>query len=249
MSEESVFCYIKTMKTFFLTLLACLITCSASQAAESTFTVLRLDKNAWIKQADGSTLSASEGQVLKDSDHLTVLKGNKATVALPGQDNVIYIEGPATLKMNREGLQNSTHLKEGKIFCFIEKMDEASTFSVVTPVAVAAVRGTQFQVMTADGRTLIFNYNGIVEIRTRKANGSPSEKFIELNAGEKTVIEQTGETLPESQPMTREEFTVVEEVRDYLFGRIRMETAPAESPAAKKEEKKSEPLDVQSHWE
>lgn len=238
------------MKSLLTILLLSLLCVTVSFAGDSAPLIQRLDGTAWIQHESGAN-TAVNGQSLKPADELTILSGNKAVVQVDENDkNVVIIEGPAAVCMTADGLAHSTELKKGKIFCLVDQMQEGSAFSIMTPVAVAAVRGTQFQVATIDGKTLVFNYDGQVEVRQRRPGGSASEKFLVLNKGEKTALDGSSDEAPKPSHMTKEEFSVIEEVRDYVFGNS-AEPAPTSPSTEKKteKEKKSDPLDVQSHWE
>jgi hypothetical protein len=76
-----------------------------------------------------------------------------------------------------------------------------------------------------------------------------SDKPLTLNKGEKAVFgDSDGNS--RSSPMTKEEFSVIEDVREYTFGNtVETETPDTPAPTETKKEEKSDSLDVQDHWE
>lgn len=62
-------------------------------------------------------------------------------------------------------------------------------FRVETPTAVAAVRGTEFQVSVEKNKSIITCISGTVEV---KEAASDDSTFTKVEAGKEVIIEKTG---------------------------------------------------------
>ncbi|MCG3176186.1 MAG: hypothetical protein MOGMAGMI_01127 [Candidatus Omnitrophica bacterium] len=182
------------------------------QGGEFACQIIGVDKNAWILRGDTGVkiTPVKPGDVLYYGDTLTVVRGNSVDVSFDAQKgNVFHIEGQTDIKITK-GLAKQLEMKEGRIFAFLDNPTADRNFKVVTPTAVAAVRGTRFSVQSSSaGPTHIATYEGSVQVRARDAEGKERKDYIVLRADNKTVIEATEspvplETLPLSTNDTRQ---------------------------------------------
>lgn len=168
---------------------------AATSYAEDAVCVFMSDKNnAWVVRRDAPDvkISLKVGDALYKGDTLVVTQGNKVQLAFDQQaENVMHIEGPTELQIDRIN-PTDIQLKQGKVFALLDKKGPASHFKVFAPTAIAAVRGTQFQVMARGQETQILTYRGQVEVNGRKASGEPTDESVILGPGQKTKTVSVG---------------------------------------------------------
>lgn len=105
--------------------------------------------------ADGKAVEAGAG--LPEGVTLRLDKG-KAVVEL-GDEGRLRLSGPAELRLGKRQVE----LKLGRLLSVLPRL--RAGFSVSTPVAVAAVRGTEFFVEAReDGRTYLCLCEGALEV-------------------------------------------------------------------------------------
>jgi hypothetical protein len=88
---------------------------------------------------------------------------------------------------NRDGHVDSAELSSKALLTEVPGKPGGNRFDVVTPQAIAAVRGTKWAVDVAEGKTSVFVVNGRVRVG-RPAGGSR----VVLGAGEGVDVEATG---------------------------------------------------------
>jgi hypothetical protein len=93
--------------------------------------------------------------------------------------------------------ETKVHLDSGRVLSKVVHLKDKQTFSVQTPTAVCAVRGTEFETVAGDKGTLIAVYKGIVGI----ALASGGEEMA-LHAGHMTSVHDGMIELP--HPIPRE---------------------------------------------
>lgn len=141
------------MRPILLLLLGVLLVGLASGAKNPNFKVASVS---------GGTLTAGGKEVtvgaeLADSAVLRLDKG-KAVLDL-GDEGRIQMTGPAELRLG----DRRVDLKFGKLLSVLPKLRRG--FTVATPLAVAAVRGTEFFIEAReDGRTYLCLCQGTLEI-------------------------------------------------------------------------------------
>jgi hypothetical protein len=80
----------------------------------------------------------------------------------------------------------------------VPKKPGGNRFNVITPQAIAAVRGTKWTVDAADGKTSVFVVDGSVNV-TRPAGGGQ----VVLGPGDGVDVEATGELIIKRWPPAR----------------------------------------------
>ena len=162
--------------------------------------------NAWVIRKDNAIKQTLKvGDALYDGDRLVVMRGNAVQLAFDKQaQNVIHIEGESELLISGA---KPTHIDmpNGKLFAVLNKKGPESLFKVSTPTAVAAVRGTQFQVNTMNQQAQILTYQGSVRVSGRDAKGEETQNFVIVNAGQKTAVAAQGAAPQPTQKMTNAE--------------------------------------------
>jgi hypothetical protein len=88
---------------------------------------------------------------------------------------------------NRDGHVDSVELSSKALLVDVPKKRGGNRFDVVTPQAIAAVRGTKWAVDAAEGKTSVFVVNGRVNVARPAGSGR-----VVLGAGEGVDVEATG---------------------------------------------------------
>ncbi|WP_027534453.1 FecR domain-containing protein [Bradyrhizobium sp. WSM3983] len=89
---------------------------------------------------------------------------------------------------NRDGHIDSVELSSKALLVEAPKRPHGHPFKVLTPQAIAAVRGTKWAVDVAEAKTSVFVANGRVGVTRRPARG----RGIVLGPGEGVDVEATG---------------------------------------------------------
>jgi ferric-dicitrate binding protein FerR (iron transport regulator) len=89
---------------------------------------------------------------------------------------------------NRDGHIDSVELSSKALLVEVPKKPGGNPFKVLTPQAIAAVRGTKWAVDVADAKTSVFFANGRVGVTRRAARG----RGVVLGPGEGVDVEATG---------------------------------------------------------
>lgn len=123
----------------------------------------------------GCTASASAAatQVWRCDNGITIVAENGARFELKD--------------VNRDGHIDSVELSSRALLIEVPKKTGGNPFRVLTPQAIAAVRGTKWAVDVAEARTSVFVADGRVGV-SRRARG----RGVVLGAGEGVDVEATG---------------------------------------------------------
>ena len=119
-------------------------------------------------QVSGCTLQRSGSptrQILRCQDGLQLEAESGADYAL--------------VDRNRDGRPDEVNLRNRALLIEAEPSSRGVGFQVRTPVAIAAVRGTQWAVDVAEGKTAVFVLSGRVAVRRSSARAG-----VELGPGE-----------------------------------------------------------------
>ena len=175
--------------------------------AEDAICVFVFQKDsAWVVRKDATVKqSLKVGDSLYDGDKLIVLHGNTVQLSFDREaKNVMQIEGDTELQISGAKPTN-IDMSSGKIFAVLNKKGPESLFRVSTPTAVAAVRGTQFQVNVAGQQSNILTYQGSVRVSSRDASGKELPSFVMVDAGQKTSVPSAGIPPKPAQVLTETE--------------------------------------------
>ena len=193
---------------FLLALTAFLptMTMPVSAADEAVCVFISEKDNAWVVRKDSSVKSSLKvGDALYSGDQLIVTRGNNVQLAFDKDfQNTVQIEGDSALEISGSRPTN-IELSKGRVFAILNKRGAESQFKVFTPTAIAAVRGTQYQVNIANQGTQVNTYQGEVRVSGRDKNGRETSDYVSVNAGQKTVVKAVGEAPQAVQSMTEAE--------------------------------------------
>ena len=99
---------------------------------------------------------------------------------------------------NRDGHVDSVELSNKALLLEVPKRPGRSRFDVVTPQAIAAVRGTKWAVDAEGAKTSVFVVDGRVSVARPAGRGS-----VVLGAGDGVDVEPSGELIVKRWPPAR----------------------------------------------
>jgi ferric-dicitrate binding protein FerR (iron transport regulator) len=99
---------------------------------------------------------------------------------------------------NRDGQVDSVELSNKALLLEVPKKPRGTRFNVVTPQAIAAVRGTKWAVDAEGSKTSVFVVNGRVSVARPAGRGS-----VVLGAGDGVDVEGSGELIVKRWPPAR----------------------------------------------
>ena len=99
---------------------------------------------------------------------------------------------------NRDGQVDSVGLSNRALLLEVPKQPGRSKFDVVTPQAIAAVRGTKWTVDAEGAKTSVFVVEGRVRVARSAGRGS-----VVLGAGDGVDVEPSGELIVKRWPPAR----------------------------------------------
>lgn len=122
---------------------------------------------------NGETIPAKVGTVVKEND---VIKTTQGTVDLQSRDgSAVRVREMTTLSVSSlMGTKGETkiEMKHGQILANVKKASKDQEFNVVTPTAIAGVRGTTFEVQVFEG----FDDNRVSNSSVRVLDGKVAMK-------------------------------------------------------------------------
>lgn len=162
------------------------------------------DVRASLKQNSSSKI-VSIGDTFTEGSKLNVGSNSYLSLALADGSTVrVLSDSTMQVKKLREVTLANRHAKtinrvlqldRGNVDVSVTKTPEAksNSFEVVTPKAVAAVRGTRFNVSLTDAQTMSSGVTeGTVDVSKNQATTQPSE-HVALNAGFGVVVSANGQ--------------------------------------------------------
>ena len=99
---------------------------------------------------------------------------------------------------NRDGQVDSVELSNKALLLEVPKKPRRTRFNVVTPQAIAAVRGTKWAVDAEGAKTSVFVVNGRVSVARSAGRGS-----VVLGPGDGVDVETAGELIVKRWPPAR----------------------------------------------
>ncbi len=136
------------------------------------------------------------GQVV--SDELTLVTGKTGSVLLSYDDGTdIDLSPNSRLTVGQQdSVKGFLTLLTGSLLAKVKKLAVTDQFSIVTPIAVAGVRGTIFSVTVADsGATHVGVEEGRVEVSDADEVGEEKSHFV--TGGEASSVGLTGKVSPQ----------------------------------------------------
>lgn len=166
------------------------------------------DGKVWTAVEPGAVFSISQSGYMKTgATGQAIMKWNRGHAVKIYENTSIKIE---KLLINGNVEESMLDISRGKTFIMVNRlMSEKSAFSVKTPVAVAAVRGTGFYLEVDDkGATTIIMQKGSLDI----LHGN---KTYELNEHKGALVE-TKEKAPESFDPSRDTMKDLDDIAEEM---------------------------------
>ncbi len=157
------------------------------------------------------TKPVKEGDLLKEGDQLKVEAGSYVDVAYDKQWNNITRIGENSDVTIKSIYPTGLKMKEGDIFAKLHRLPKGTTFEIQTPVAVAAVRGSEYFTEHRGGETKVFNYSpSPVEVFSFDKGGQLMDRTM-IQESEKTEIKGIAEAPRVPEKMSPDEMKRVDE--------------------------------------
>jgi hypothetical protein len=196
-----------------------------------------------IKHADSTQEKAQLGTSLKAGDHVVTGDNGKVDVQFPDGSSIRIspksVIDFSKLSQNNAGTsQTEIALVSGKVFAKVNKAKKDDNFTVVTPTAIAGVRGTSFivesekgqpsTVKVVDGSVAFSNRVPALEKLTAEEINSNADfkKLQESVSGSQVILEKNQES---TQSVKALELSKIESVQSIDFAKVN-KTAEKEKP-------------------
>lgn len=167
-------------KLFLIVLPALILPCLPAFAAEDVAVLNYIEGTVLTKLNDETEWGGAEiNMMLQESDAIKTDAKSKAKIVLEDGSTVtvgplsVFVIGSVTRDYNTGKKSATFDLQEGKARATVTKLTTSdSTFEIITPTAVAGVRGTDFMVEidAAGEKSTITVFEGVVEVRSRIQN-------------------------------------------------------------------------------
>jgi hypothetical protein len=144
---------------------------------------------AWEKVNPGEKVE--EGSTLR-----TGINAQAEVITPQGHRLVVRQETSLEFTSLQDDL-TQTRLEKGRVLSKVKKLQGQERFTLQTPTAVCAVRGTEFDTVTGDGGTMVSVFRGAVGVAALGSN-----REITLQAGQMTSVRNGTIELP--RPIPRE---------------------------------------------
>lgn len=188
-----------------------------SQGADVLCEVISVQSNAWRTQPGSSVRSSLRvGDTLRKGDYIEVMRGNTLDLAFDKERlNVLRIDGGTSIEIS-DLFPTSLEMTKGKVYAQLDNKGSDRRFKVLTPTAIAAVRGTRFQVAISDLGSQITTFQGLVQVSGRNPSTHYETKdFILLKANQKTSVKASGQ-IAEPLPIADNELREISSVQGQI---------------------------------
>lgn len=191
-----------------------------SEDAYRSIQIYEVEGTASVDREGIGAMEAVENLYLESGDRITVSGGSYMRLKLD-DDKYILVEENSVLSIEAEGTKQDSlttiRLEQGAVTNEIRNpLSEKSTYEVITPNSVMAVRGTVFRVAISIGEngilyTKVDTFEGAVGVRRILPDGSIQEEDAQIPGGNEVIVymdEQITEYLSAPQEIRYEELPV-----------------------------------------
>lgn len=191
-----------------------------SEDAYRSIQIYEVEGTASVDREGIGTMEAVENLYLESGDRITVSSGSYMRLKLD-DDKYILVEEKSVLSIEAEGTKQDSlttiRLEQGAVTNEIRNpLSEKSTYEVITPNSVMAVRGTVFRVaISIDENGILYTkvdtFEGAVGVRRILPDGSIQEEDAHIPGGNEVIVymdEQITEYLSAPQEIRYEELPV-----------------------------------------
>ncbi len=187
------------LKNFFLVLLAVLVIAPAANAAAATksdtdYSIAYVNDytgDCGVKRKNSDTDEAIQDLYIPLYEGDTLEAGPDSTIEVVFDDSTILKLDPdskLTIRnlVRKDKTSTIVELIKGKVMAIVKKLTEKEEFTVKTKMAMAAVKGTEFIVDTADNDS-VGVYDGAVEVSGLDKSGNVLHKIV-VNKDQETTV-------------------------------------------------------------
>ncbi len=155
--------------------------------------VMTVEGNAF-KIGDGGKTLIKEGDILKADDRVEVAEGGSVDLAFDSDwKNVARIEEKSSVSIQSIFPVN-LKMDKGGIYAKLKALPSESSFTVETPTAIAAARGTEYRTAVENGETNIYNFSeSDVYVFGMNEKGSVDETPQIIKNNEKSAVKFRGD--------------------------------------------------------
>lgn len=191
-----------------------------SEDAYRSIQIYEVEGAASVDREGIGAMEAVENLYLESGDRITVSAGSYMRLKLD-DDKYILVEENSVLSIEAEGTKQDSlttiRLEQGAVTSEIRNpLSEKSSYEVITPNSVMAVRGTVFRVAISIGEngilyTKVDTFEGAVGVRRILPDGSIQEEDAQIPGGNEVIVymdEQITEYLSAPQEIRYEELPV-----------------------------------------
>ena len=191
-----------------------------SEDAYRSIQIYEVEGAASVDREGIGAMEAVENLYLESGDRITVSGGSYMRLKLD-DDKYILVEENSVLSIEAEGTKQDSlttiRLEQGAVTSEIRNpLSEKSSYEVITPNSVMAVRGTVFRVAISIGEngilyTKVDTFEGAVGVSRILPDGSIQEEDAQIPGGNEVIVymdEQITEYLSAPQEIRYEELPV-----------------------------------------
>ncbi|MFA5975513.1 MAG: FecR domain-containing protein [Elusimicrobiota bacterium] len=152
-------------------------------------------------QADKRLPGVVQWEAVQPGDKLeegtTVRTGDQSELQiLTGRGHRFVVKSATLFELTSlQDDQTKGRLETGRVLSKVKRLREKEQFSIQTPAAVCAVRGTEFETAAGERGTWVFVYRGVVGVMASGAGGETA-----LRAGQMTAVHDGTIELPRPIP-------------------------------------------------
>jgi len=162
------------VKHLFFALLTILVTMNAAPAGAepAQAEVVSLSGEVSAQKAGQTGWSTvSEGTLLSEGDTIRTGKGASAELSMDEEDNIVAGLDEDTTAVLRGNTLERIELSRGSIRSLVKKLKKGSSFEVKTPTAVAAARGSGWDVDYDGGSTTVKAFEDNISVESIDEKG------------------------------------------------------------------------------
>ena len=195
----------------------CGSSCSSKKGNEVNFCakVICSVGSVTVTGSTGTSKYGAPGCEIKAGDVLVSGVSSFAVIQI-GDRGIVRIEEKTRLEISSMLADASIGLTltQGKVASKVSRLSKDQSFTVRTPTSVAAVRGTDFAVETANGKDVVSVLGGKVAVASGK-DADPAKAEIVIDAGKTGEIPQSGKI--SLRDIHRDESSSIEKVSSVEF--------------------------------
>jgi hypothetical protein len=164
---------------------------AANSETDGQAKVIYVKGNVKIQRAgDDFWILAKRGMVVNDQDKIKTFIASEVEIALDSTlKNIVKIE-PDTQITLEEIKEKKLYMPKGKVFSLIEALPPDATFEIMTPTAVAGVRGTGISVDCDGKKTDVKCFEDKAYVKGINLDGSVMDEILFIEPGNKRIIHQ-----------------------------------------------------------